>query len=497
MKDTLIEFYEQYRNRVSAYAYATASIYFDVATKMPRKGVAYGNKMASILAGESFDYATDIENVNKIKQLYNLVDDIELKEELRLRIRDLDQICLLPRELYVAFESKVAESQVCWEEAKTNNDYSLFKPYLIELIKMKKEMIGYMKVEGSNYDFLLDQYQEGLNIKKYDDFFQLIKERLVPLIHQIKQSTEIDTSFLDDTYSIEKQREFAKVLESILHVDMGKCYIAESMHPFTSFFSHNDVRFTTKYHENQVQSAIFSFIHEYGHGLYGLQVDEKYEGTTIASNIGFAMHESQSRLLENHIGKHEQFWNVAYPHLQKLFSESLSDVPQSAFLNAINASKPSLIRIEADELTYPLHILIRYELEKEIIDNEAVDYENLDKLWDDKYEQYLGIRPTSYANGILQDVHWSAALFGYFPTYALGSAIAAQLFHQLEKDIDLKQVFETSRFDEITSWLHEHVHQYGALKTVDEILLDVTKEVFNPNYYIEYLEKKYKKLYNI
>ena len=243
-------------------------------------------------------------------------------------------------------------------------------------------------------------------------------------------------------------------------------------------------------------SAIFSTIHEYGHALYGLQVKEAYDGTALSSGIGCAMHESQSRFMENHIGRSKAFWEVNYPKLQKHFPTQLGQVSLDDFMRMINVSRPSFIRTEADELTYPIHILIRYELEKEIF-NGNVDYDQLETMWNDKYEEYLGIRPQHAKEGILQDMHWGAANLGYFPTYALGSAYAAQFYHQMEQDMDVEDVLRKKDFAKISGWLKENIHQYGAFKDPQQILMDVTGEEFNPNYYISYLKEKYAKLYQI
>jgi carboxypeptidase Taq len=272
--------------------------------------------------------------------------------------------------------------------------------------------------------------------------------------------------------------------------------MGESEHPFTSDFSLHDVRITTKYLENSLTSSIFSIIHEYGHALYALHVDEKLEGLNVSKAMSSGMHESQSRLLENYIGKRYSFWVNNYPAVQNIFQEQLKDVSLDDFIKMINVTTPSLIRTEADELTYPLHIIIRYEIEKEMI-NDDVDFDHLNELWADKYEEYLGIRPQDDAEGILQDIHWVDGSFGYFPTYALGSAYSAQFMKAMEKDIDIDQELENNHFDVIENWLREHIHSLGALYNADEILEKVCHEPFNPNIYIDYLIQKYSSLYQL
>ena len=497
MKKELLTFFEEYKNRVNAYQLATSCVYLDQATIAPKRGSAYANKMMSILFGEQFEYATNPDNITKLELLAKQEDLTDKqKKELTLLLKNLENDRYVPKELYVAFEKAIADSEFAWQEAKHANNYEMFLPHLKDVIEKHKQVVSYSKKDKSTYDFMLDKYQDGYNMEKYDAFFKRIKEDLVPFIKKLQsEAKQIDDSLLFTKFDIKKQEAFMEELKQYMLVDKSECYMATSEHPFTMFLSAHDVRITTHCHENNLMSAIFSTIHEYGHALYGLQVDDSFEGTTLQSNITFAMHESQSRFMENHIGRSTAFWEVNYPRLQAKFS-SLKDVTLEEFMKMINVSRSSFIRTEADELTYPLHILIRYELEKEIFNGE-VDYEKLPEMWADKYEQYLGIRPTTHAEGILQDMHWGAANHGYFPTYALGSAFAAQFYHQMEKEFNVEEALRNSDFDKISDWLKENIHQYGAYKSADEIMLDVTGEPFNPDYYINYLKDKYTKLYEL
>ena len=495
--NNLKTFYEEYKNKTGAYSFATSSIYFNQATIAPKDGIPYSNEVMSFLSGEAFTYSTHPENIKKIEELYKETTDSLEKKEIELRLRELHQISKLPKDVYVDFQKAVADSQYVWEEAKEKDNYAIFKPHLMGLIEKRKHMLTYFDFKGSAYDYLLDQFQTGMNKEKYDAFFKEIKDGLLPLIKEISEKgKKINNTPLFETFDTKEQIKFTEVLKESFCIDPRKCYLSESVHPFTSFFSANDTRITTRYHHDNVMSAILATIHEYGHALYGLQINPNFENTTLSSEIGFAMHESQSRLMENHIGRNRAFWELNYPKFQSIFPTQLNSISLDSFMEMINVSTPSLIRIEADELTYPLHILIRYELEKEIFDG-TIDLSNLDVLWADKYEEYLGVRPTTTAKGILQDMHWGAAYFGYFPTYALGSAFAAQFYKQLEKDVNVETTLKHNDFEKIAVWLKENIHQYGASKTFDEILLDVTGETFNPNYYVEYLTTKYRKIYGL
>ena len=266
-----------------------------------------------------------------------------------------------------------------------------------------------------------------------------------------------------------------------------------SAHPFSSSLSIGDCRITTAFKEDDFTSNIFSIIHEVGHATYNHQVDQKYEGRHIVNMISMGMHESQSRLLENCIGRSKAFWDYNYPLWQEEIAY-LKDVKQEEFLAYINQVNPSLIRIEADELTYSIHILIRYIIEKGMFDG-SIDLDDLPQIWNKLYKEYLGVDVIDDCHGILQDVHWSYSSFGYFPTYALGSAIACQIMSKMNQDLDVEQLLKDNKLANIQAWLKENVHQYGGLYSYNEILKRITDEEFNARYYIDYLKDKYSKLY--
>ena len=260
-----------------------------------------------------------------------------------------------------------------------------------------------------------------LNQEKYDVFFNALKEKLVPLIQKVTEAKQIDDHFLFEEYPVEEQKKFMDHLLQYLHFDPQWGYQNETEHPFTSWTCENDCRTTTKYLVDNVMSAIFSTVHEVGHAYYEHDCDPRFDGMILSDGISSGMHESQSRLCENYLGRRKSFWEYNYPYLQKQFPQQLKDISLDTFMKAVNVSRPSLVRTEADELTYPMHILVRYEIEKGLF-NGSISVEGLDQTWADMYEKYLGVRPVNASEGILQDVHWSCGEFGYFPTYALGSA---------------------------------------------------------------------------
>lgn len=497
METKLKQFFSEYKKILAAYEIAGSTMYFDMVTIAPKNGIPHRGEMMSILSGEAFDYQMRKEHLEKLDELMNLTQDADLKKELTMYFKTLESQRNLPKEVFVRFMKTVNDAQEAWEEAKIANDYKIFKDHLVAVIKAQKEVLTYVDKNVSDYDYMLDNYQKGMNRARYDVFFDKIKSELLPFIQRIlTEGKNIDDAILHQKYDVEKQKEFMNEVMSYLKVNEKETYLGESAHPFTIFFSTNEARMTTHYYEDIISSAILSTVHEYGHALYSLQVDSKYDNTIFKDGIGMAMHESQSRFLENYVGRSKAFWEVHYPALQAKFPEHLSDVTFDQFYEMLHVAKPGFIRTEADELTYPIHILIRYELEKEIFDG-TVDYENLDKMWNDKYEEYLGIRPDKDSKGILQDMHWSAANLGYFPTYALGSAYAAQFYNTLNKQMDVEAILREGKFEVIRDWLKENIHQYGAYLDADEILLKATGETFNPDYYINYLKEKYGSIYGI
>lgn len=498
MKEELITFFNEYKAICNAYQMAQSTMYYDIATIAPQNGIEKRNECMAILAGEAFSYQMNPEHLKKIRTLYQLLDEKDdLKKEINLYLKDLEMIQSLPKDVYIDYTHAIANSENVWRQAKEKKDYTIFRDTLIDVISKQKNVLSYTHKNISDYNYLLDAYQLGLNKEKYDLFFELIKKELLPLIKQINEKEKvIDDSLLYQEYDISLQEQFAIDLHQYMKVNPKECCMQTTEHPFTEFFSAHEARITTHYYPHNLKSAIFSTIHEYGHALYALQVREEYDGTAFKNSIGSAMHESQSRLLENHIGRHKSFWVFNYPKLQHYFPEKFSHISLDEFMDMINAVQPSFIRTEADELTYPIHILIRYELEKEMFDGD-IEKKDLKQMWNDKYEEYLGIRPMQDDEGILQDIHWAGGNFGYFPTYALGSAYAAQFYHAMEKDLDVASILENDQFGQIADWLKTHIHQYGAYYDADEILYKATGERFNPQYYIDYLKTKYSQIYQL
>ncbi|MBR2991070.1 MAG: carboxypeptidase M32 [Solobacterium sp.] len=484
--------------KMSAYRMALSLIGVDKQTLAPKDGAPYRDERSAFLAGELFSVETDPHMAEVRREL--LADgtiSAEKRREIELLDKEIGHILVVPKDVFVQYAQLQAHAYEVWHQAKDAGDYSLFEPVLKQVIEASKKMYAYRNSGLPMYDQMLDDYEPGMTMEIYDRFFDRVRERLVPLIRKVVEAEQIDDSFLKQPYPVGKQKEFMnRYLLPYLGFDASWGYQNETEHPFTDIICENDIRVTTKYLENNVVSAILSTVHEVGHGYYGHDVAPEYDGTVFNYGISSGMHESQSRLLENYLGRTLPFWEENYPKLQSVFPDQLGNVSVEEFVRAINVGRPSLVRTEADELTYPLHILIRYEIEKGLF-NGTITAEHLDETWDAYYEKYLGVKAPDARQGILQDVHWSDGSFGYFPTYALGSAFAAQFVWAMRRDIDVDELLRTGRFAEIIGWLKEHIHRYGCRYSADEIMRMATGEPFDPDCYLDYLEEKYTALYNL
>ena len=491
---------QQYKDwifRRSAYQMALAIIGIDKQTVAPSAGAAYRDERSAYLAGELFSIETDPAMVQLLKELK---DDPKIdgdnKRAVELYYKQaMDTMCI-PKEEFVAYQKLRDESFDAWINAKSQSDYSIFEPYLKKIIEVSKKMYSYRNSDKNLYDQMLDDYEPGMTQEKYDAFFMALKERLVPLIQKVTQAKQKNEAFLHQEFPIEDQKKFMTQLLEYLHFDSSWGYQNESEHPFTSWTCENDCRTTTKYVKNDVISAVLSTVHEVGHAYYEHNVDPKYDGMILSEGISSGMHESQSRLCENYLARTTAFWQYHYPKLQEAFPTQLGNVSFEEFYEAINVAKPSFVRTEADELTYPLHVLVRYEIEKGLF-NGTISTEGLNETWNKMYKEYLGVDVPNDKVGILQDVHWSDGSFGYFPTYALGTAFAAQYMHAMRKDLDVDTLLSNNQYDVIMNWLKEHIHKYGFRYEAPELMKMVSGEEFNVNYYLDYLEEKYTKLYNL
>ena len=494
-KQQALEFYTQQRKKLLAVHYAQFLSDWDMQTEAAQGSIEANSAQVSAFAERSYELISDEnfrEAVNTLARCSSELDEV-LRHEVEVMQKDIEQTRKIPQEQYAAFSELTAKAYPVYVQAKRENNFALFCPYLEQIVEYCRNLTVWLKTdELSGYDVLLDMYEPHYTTKQYDEFFNLLKKKLVPLIKRVTKRAQKTPAWAKKTYPKAAQREFCEYLRDVMCFDKSRGIMKESEHPFTTGFGTDDVRITNHYYEDAVESAIFSVIHETGHALYEQQCDRSLNGTFSGGGASLGMHESQSRFYENMIGRSLAFWQVHFPRLQQQFPKQLKNVSVDSFCKYINRAERSFIRTEADELTYPLHVLLRYEIEKQLIDG-SLAVKDLPKYWNKKFYEYFGITPPNDTMGVLQDVHWAGGSFGYFPTYALGSAIAAQLYAAMNRDFDVAASLQGGTTLQINQWLASHVHKYGSSKYPDEILRLATCEDFNPNYYVDYLRNKYSK----
>ncbi len=488
-----------YVKKMAAYKEALSLIYWDLRTGAPKKGAAQRSEVIGVLSSEVFNMSTSEEMASYIARLSNeqSLSEIAFKtlEECR---KDYNRNKKIPAEEYREYVILQSKAETVWEEARAKSDFEMFRPYLEKLVETTKKFIEYWGYEGNKYNTVLDMYEPGVTVEVLDQVFGDLRKKIVPLVQKISNSTvKPETGFLFRHFPKEKQRAFSLEILKQMGYDFDAGRLDETVHPFAMGLNPGDVRVTTKYDEADFRTAVFGTIHEGGHALYEQNISEELVGTLLSSGTSMGIHESQSLFYENFVGRNYSFWKNNYSLLQEYSDGQFSAVGIEDFYRAVNESKPSLIRIEADELTYPLHVMIRYEIEKGLF-NDEIEVKDLPQVWNDKYEQYLGIRPENDAQGVLQDVHWAGGSFGYFPSYALGYMYAAQFKHAMLKDLpDYEKLLEQGNLQPIKQWMTENVHKHGKMKKPLEILTDVTGEGLNAQYLVDYLSEKYSKVYQL
>ena len=481
-----------------AYVHALGVLELDAATAAPSgswegRGITNG-----ILSEVMYNLIADPSNGELIAYLKAHVGELDALQLRELEILDKNyrQMNRIPVDEFVAFNVLCNDAQANWEKAKSSSDSSLFQPYLEKIVVYQKKFAGYYNPDVPAYDALLNEYEEGMTMEVLDVFFAELRAVIVPLVDKIRSQEVPVYLFTQKNYPADIQRKLSDILMEILKLDRHYCGIAESEHPFTTNFNNKDVRITTHYYEDNLLSSMFSVIHEGGHALYELGADEKYNHTLLSGGTSMGIHESQSRFYENLIGRSKAFCTYILPKLQELFPDQMKNVDVETFYHAVNDVRPSLIRTEADELTYSLHIMIRYELEKKLISGE-LEVRDVPSAWNQLYQEYLGVLVPNDAMGCLQDVHWSFGNLGYFPSYALGSAYGAQMLAVMRQE--LGNVFddvENGDLSRITGWLRNHIHQYASFKKPGQVFEEACGK-FDAKYYTEYLTQKYSSIYNL
>lgn len=485
------------QTKMYAFRCASSSLYLDSVTVAPSdtaqgRGVALG-----VLAGEQHKLMTD----PAVGELLDFLDahSGELDQLQRRQVEELTrsyrQLQRIPADEYMAYAQLTNKASDVWHKAKENNDFAAFQPLLEQLVDVNRRFASYYDPDKAPYDALLNEYERGVDSVYLDRFFAVVRERLVPVIHAIGDREQPDDSFLHRHYPVESQRRFSDYLMDVLGLDRAHCTIGETEHPFTLEFNNKDVRITTHYNEDNMASSMYSVIHEGGHARYELNIADEVQYTCLSGGVSMGVHESQSRFYENIIGRSRPFIQAVFPKLQEFFPQQLCDVTEEQFYRAVNKAQPSLIRIEADELTYCLHIMVRYEIEKQLIGG-TLAVKDVPETWNRLYKEYLGVDVPDDKHGCLQDSHWSGGSFGYFPSYALGSAYGAQMLRNMEKEIDVWGPVSRGDLSGVSGWLKERVHQFGGLLTPTEVVQNACGS-FDPTVYTDYLANKYSQLYGL
>jgi len=477
-------------------------LHWDQETQMPKGGMQHRAEQLSYVSGLAHKKATD----PKIGELLDglekspLVKDELSDEAVNIReIRDeYDKSVKLPQKLVEEFTKTTAIAQSVWAEARKTSDFPKFLPHLEKIIKLTHEVADNLGYEKEAYDALLDQYEPGATTETISTIFEGFRKELVDLVGAIADSpNKPDVSILERTYPVDRQKLFSQEAAVAIGYNFSNGRLDVSAHPFTTGLGPGDTRITTRYNPHHLGQAFFGTLHEGGHGIYDQGLDPKHNGTPRGDSVSLGIHESQSRMWENHVGRGKPFWRHFFPRAQQMFPDVLSDVKFDDFYFAINDVRPSFIRVEADEVTYNLHIMLRFEIERAFMTGD-LQPKDLPSVWNEKFTKYFGITPKSDAEGCMQDVHWSAGLIGYFPTYSLGNLYSAQFYAKATEAIpSLEDQFASGNFAELKQWLNTNIHSHGKRYRAEKLVEVVTGKPLDHKFAMNYLKTKYSELYKL
>lgn len=482
------------------YDHVTTLLYWDMETGTPKLGQQAHVDALTYFSTRSFEMGTSDELEQMLQALskpeeYEALDDTMKFIVTRMK-RDMDKDKRIPKDLFEAFVRAQAEAGNAWRDAKNASDFSMFAPHLEKMIKMRKEITGYTDPGKEIYDALLDNYEEGMDTETIDHLFGDLKKELIPLVKQILAAKQPDDSKFKGHYDVDAQKKVQNLLLDYIGFSKDAGSVGETEHPFTLNFNSKDVRVSNHYYEEEPLFAMFSAIHEGGHAIFEQNVNPAYDNTVAGSCCYMGVHESQSRFYENILGRNKNFWLPIYDKLGELLPQ-FKEITLDEFYHEINHVRNSMIRTEADEVTYCFHIILRYEMEKAIF-RDHVPVAKLPELWNEKMKEYLDIVPANDAEGILQDMHWSDASFGYFPSYLLGSIYDGMYLEELEKELgSVDELLAAGKIGEITKWLNQKIHWYGSTRTPKEVIANVCGKEVSAEPLIRYFKEKYSKLYDL
>ncbi len=500
MTDALIVFKERLAE-IEDYQAIFALLEWDQQVNMPSGGADGRGYAISRVAERAHNLSVSDEMIRSLEDAEKAVAGMDADSDdarlVKLCRELLDKEIKVPSGWVSEFAQTTANANNVWEEAKAKNDFALFQPYLEKIVEMRRQYADFFKPYDHVYDPLLHHFDRGLNTTDLVEIFSTLRPRQVELIRHISSRPQVDDRFLHGNFPEKEQWDFGVEVISAFGYDWNRGRLDKAVHPFTTGFNLGDVRITTRVYENLAGSSLFSCMHEAGHALYAMGASPSLARTPLSSNQSMALHESQSRLWENLVGRSKPFWKHYFPKFQSRFQSQLANVSLADFYRAINKVEPSYIRVEADEATYNLHVMLRFEVELALVEN-RLQVKDLPDYWNTKFNEYFGITPPDNSRGVLQDVHWSAGYIGYFPTYSIGNVISVQLWETVRKDIpNLDELIEKAEFQPLLGWLVENVHRHGAKYECQELVQRVTGSKIDPKPYLGYLETKYKDIYGI
>ncbi|MCK4902167.1 MAG: carboxypeptidase M32 [Thermoplasmatales archaeon] len=500
MKDSLDFIYKE-QKELSTFGGIAALLGWDQMTYMPKLGAMERSEQSALISRLIHERVISDKFWHHIQDLTTNLDILSEKDKAVIKRleEDVEKSRKIPSEFVERMSKTTTLAYQAWEEARGKNDYNVFSPHLEKIIDLEKEYCGYINLPGHKYDSLLDDYEEGMTVDKLKHEFSFLKKELTEILEKIKSSPIYENQKeIDVKLNEEAQRKICNVIIEKMQLPKEKSRIDVSTHPFTTSMGNDDVRITTNFGRGDLLFSFFSTVHEAGHALYELNMPkDEFQNTVISDSPSLGIHESQSRFWENMIGRSKPFWNLLYPIFKEESAHLFNKVTFDEWYRYVNQVKPSMIRVEADELTYCLHVILRFELEVGLMEDKF-SVNSLPQLWNEKMNEMLGITPNNDVEGVLQDMHWSGGSIGYFPTYAIGSIYSSQLFKKISQVNDkLNDEIEQGYFTNIITWLQDNIHKYGRLLTADELIKKACGEGLNSGIFVDYLKDKYYKLYEV
>jgi carboxypeptidase Taq len=481
--------------------HASSVLSWDQQVNMPPGGAEARGQALATLGTLSHKKFTSPETGKLLDELKREAESLDTDSPeyrlIKVTAHDFDKATRVPAEFVAESAQATTLANQAWAEARRDNDFGHFLPHLEKVIDLTRRYVTFFPPAAHPYDTMLDDYEPGMTTADVQAIFNTLRTEQVALIKAIAGRPQVDDSCLRQRFPEQAQWKFGEEVITAFGYDWKRGHQAKAPHPFCTSFGNDDVRITTRVDENFFNTMLFGTMHETGHALYDQGIGHTWERTPLASGASTAVHESQSRMWENLVGRSLPFWQKYYPRLQEFFPEQLGKTDLETFYKAINKVQPSLIRVEADEATYNLHIMLRLELEIAMLEGK-IELKDLPQIWNAKMDEYLGVTPPNDAAGVLQDIHWSWGLFGYFPTYALGNLVSAQLWEKfLSINPELPDQIRQGDFSALLSWLRVKIHQYGRKYEPQELVERVTKSRITPEPYIRYLKTKYSEIYGL